>query len=277
MKRAILVLFLLLPLLSCRKEEETPLQDRLVVEGWIDSDGNPMVMVTRSFTPGPDSVSLEDLYDHVLRWCKVTLSDGEKETILTGMYSKNPFPGYVYSTSRMRGEVGKTYTLQVDADGRSASARTTVPPPCPLESLEPVSFDGSDSLFLIKARFRWDPARQDRYKFFVRIAKTDSTYVAASMSLSGTVAPDGMTEVTIRPGYSLFRSKRLSFKSGERVFVKFSTLEEDMYRFWRTYEDQLSLARTPFFSIDSGLSGNMEGALGYFAGYGSVEYEITLP
>ena len=177
----------------------------------------------------------------------------------------------------MRGEVGKTYTLQVDADGRSASARTTIPPPCRLESLESVSFDGSDSLFLIRARFRWDPERQERYKFFVRIENADSSYVAASMSLSGTVAPDGMTEVTIRPGYSLFRRKRLAFASGERVFIKISTLEEDLYWFWKTYEDQLSLARTPFFSIDRGLPGNVEGALGYFAGYGSTEYEITLP
>jgi hypothetical protein len=276
MKRILLALSLLLPLLSCRKEEG-PVRDRLVVEGWIDSGGNPRVMVTSSFTPGADSVSLKDLYDHVLRWCKVTLSDGEKETVLTGMYSRDPFPSYIYSTGRMRGEVGKTYTLQVDADGRSASARTTIPPPCRLESLESVSFDGSDSLFLIRARFRWDPERQERYKFFVRIENADSSYVAASMSLSGTVAPDGMTEVTIRPGYSLFRRKRLAFASGERVFIKISTLEEDLYWFWKTYEDQLSLARTPFFSIDRGLLGNVEGALGYFAGYGSTEYEITLP
>ena len=276
MKRILLALSLLLPLLSCRKEEG-PVRDRLVVEGWIDSGGNPRVMVTSSFTPGADSVSLKDLYDHVLRWCKVTLSDGEKETVLTGMYSRDPFPSYIYSTGRMRGEVGRTYTLQVDADGRSASARTTIPPPCRLESLESVSFDGSDSLFLIRARFRWDPERQERYKFFVRIENADSSYVAASMSLSGTVAPDGMTEVTIRPGYSLFRRKRLAFASGERVFIKISTLEEDLYWFWKTYEDQLSLARTPFFSIDRGLPGNVEGALGYFAGYGSTEYEITLP
>ena len=276
MKRILLALSLLLPLLSCRKEEG-PVRDRLVVEGWIDSGGNPRVMVTSSFTPGADSVSLKDLYDHVLRWCKVTLSDGEEETVLTGMYSRDPFPSYIYSTGRMRGEVGKTYTLQVDADGRSASARTTIPPPCRLESLESVSFDGSDSLFLIRARFRWDPERQERYKFFVRIENADSSYVAASMSLSGTVAPDGMTEVTIRPGYSLFRRKRLAFASGERVFIKISTLEEDLYWFWKTYEDQLSLARTPFFSIDRGLPGNVEGALGYFAGYGSTEYEITLP
>ena len=276
MKRILLALSLLLPLLSCRKEEG-PVRDRLVVEGWIDSGGNPRVMVTSSFTPGADSVSLKDLYDHVLRWCKVTLSDGEKETVLTGMYSRDPFPSYIYSTGRMRGEVGKTYTLQVDADGRSASARTTIPPPCRLESLESVSFDGSDSLFLIRARFRWDPERQERYKFFVRIENADSSYVAASMSLSGTVAPDGMTEVTIRPGYSLFRRKRLAFASGERVFIKISTLEEDLYWFWKTYEDQLSLARIPFFSIDRGLPGNVEGALGYFAGYGSTEYEITLP
>ena len=82
-----------------------------VIEGWIDSDGYPVVMFTASVTSDEAAASL---IDKMIVWGKVTISDGSRTVVMTGSLADGYFPPYRYYTFDMKGEPGRTYTVVAD-------------------------------------------------------------------------------------------------------------------------------------------------------------------
>ena len=138
MKKLPVILLALLALASCRKDE-TPGESRLVVEGWIENGGHPVVMLSESIgiTTG-QQMSVRDFMDHMARWAKVTVSDGENSVVLTGVPDPEYFPPYVFTTDRIVGEVGKSYSLKVEYKDYVATATTVIPVPVPLDTDSPL-------------------------------------------------------------------------------------------------------------------------------------------
>lgn len=271
MKRYIL-LTALSAIVACT-QLDSELEPRLVVEGWIESDGTPIVLVTTSVTLTREPQTVSSLNDHVVRWAKVSLWDGNEEVKLTGYISSRYTPPYYYTTGRVIGEAGKTYRLTVDSNQMHAEATATIPEPVNLLSIEPVPYGDDWELYLLKASFKGAA----HCKFFTLIEGTDDTYVPAITSLANNGESE-ITEVTIRPGNSLHREEdRPAFRSGEKVYVKCCTMDDSMYRLWKTLDDLIYLDRTAFFTMDTNLPGNLDGAIGYFAGYGKTEYLMELP
>ena len=267
-----IILTVLCVLTACTQQDPET-EPRLVVEGWIESDGTPIVLVTTSVTPTREPQTITSLTDHVEKWARVSLWDGDKEVKLTGFVSSRYTPPYYFTTGRMIGETGKTYRITVDSKGRHAEAVATIPEPQLLMSIDPVPFGDDGDQYLLKARFKGAA----HCKFFTLIEGTDDTYVPAITSLAGNGESE-ITEVTIRPGNSLHREeKRPSFRSGENVHVKCCTMDDNMYSIWKALDDLIYMDRTAFFTLDTNLPGNVDGAVGYFAGYGKTEYLITLP
>ena len=268
MKKYLLISAILLAACSPEAIDTSP---RLVVEGWIESDGTPVVMVTTSVIPTAEPQDLSILENHVEKWARVALWDGDKEVILTGMFSGRFFPPFYFTTGRIIGEAGKTYRLTVDTDQHHAESSVSIPEAVDLQSLEAIPYGDDGTQFLLKAAY----TGAFHCKFFTMIEGVDDTYVPAFSSLA--TGPE-RTEVTIRPGSTLYRSeKRPSFHSGETVWVKCCTLGEDMYAMWTALDDLLYLDIPAFFSLDSNLPGNVDGAIGYFAGYGCTLYKVVIP
>ena len=74
----------------------------IVVEGWIEDGGYPVVIVTTTVPVTDEFKEWGSLNDHVVRWAKVTVSDGEREEVLTGKMDKDYFPPYVYYCKNKR-------------------------------------------------------------------------------------------------------------------------------------------------------------------------------
>ena len=113
---------------GCSQDVSTSSLSQLVVEGWIDAGGFPVVKLTRTIPLSDDALSLDSLSRYMDRWAKVTISDGERTEVLAGRYDKKYFPPFIYTTYDMRGEEGREYSLRVEAsDGKVAEARTRIP------------------------------------------------------------------------------------------------------------------------------------------------------
>lgn len=56
--------------------------------------------------------------------------------------------------------------------------------------------------------------------------------------------------------------------------IELATLDA-AYRFWKSYEENLSLSPSPFFVSANALQGNVNGALEYWCGYGTQEYVLV--
>ena len=115
-------------LTACETDMLSEGRSELVVEGWIGHGEFPVVMLTRTMPVSQHYQHPDSLAHYLLRWATVRISDGSDTVTLTGRYDEGYFPPYVYTTGRMRGRSGQTYTLTVDVDGFHATATTTVPP-----------------------------------------------------------------------------------------------------------------------------------------------------
>ena len=271
--------FILLMLLTGCVSKVAVHDQKLVVEGWIEAGEAPVVYVSTTMNPSAEELSVESLSDHIVKWAKVTLSDGENEVVLTGTASKRFFPPYAFTTGRMTGEVGKTYTLKVEYSGEVATAQATVPAPRSLDSVEVVPMGDNAEGHLLRVRFTDNPLTEDYYRFFTRIQGADSVFIPAPLAIvSDSMIENSAAQMDITPGGSIISSSwRGGFLSGDKVKLKFSTMDRGMYLFWKSFDEHYALSNLPIFSLDQNLPGNVSGGIGYFAGYGSTVYSIDIP
>lgn len=268
MKKSIIILILavILPL-SCTEVIPQGSTPRLVVEGWIESGGHPMVTLTESLVVemGKD-ITTGDLVESLAKWARVTVSDGDTTVILTGVVDANYFPPYVFSSSKLTGEVGKTYELRVEYKDYVASARTTIPEPVPLDTVYVATV--SDSLCSVACGFT-DPVKKGNYyKIFTKTEGVDTHYHSSVLALLDGDPLQGYSEI------ALFSTQRMmdlvgapNLFVGDNLWVKLCTMDREAFNFWKHYE---VILYANMFNVESGteMHGNVQGALGYWIGYG---------
>ena len=113
-------------LVACEADFTTEKKSDMVVEGWIDEGGYPVVILTKSLTISDKYQRIDSLAQYLIRWAKVSVSDGERKVVLTGKYDSRFFPPYIYTTGNMRGIAGKTYNLDIEYKDWHATATTDV-------------------------------------------------------------------------------------------------------------------------------------------------------
>lgn len=272
MKKFLPVL-LLSCLVSCTPSPEAA-EDTLVVEGWIESGLPPVVMLTTSFSPSEEPTTLSSLEDHVIKWAKVTVSDGVSEVVLMGKSDRNYYPPYIYTSSYILGEPGKTYTLKVDYKDYHAEAVTTVPLPSALDSI--AVKQPSDTIYTLSAFLT--PRPGEYYRFFLRIEGRDEAYVP---SMNGTFSGSGMGSSQVEVPLVVNRSLsswdyREGFRKGEKVHIRLSTMDRSSWEFWSDFEEVSAMAASPVFPVRYNIRSNVVGAEGYWAGYGSTYYTVSI-
>ena len=265
---------ILLVLVSCTRGylQETP--PSLVVEGWIDAGGPPVVMLTTSVTPTLEFQSLESLQDHILKWAKVTISDGDRSVVLMGKPTDLYDIPYIYTTAWMDGEPGKTYTLTVDYENFHATAVTTIPPK---ESLKEVKAKQlPNGTYGIEAVI--DPKPDSYYRLFTRVEDQDKSYVPSFLGVFSGRDLQSEAVINVNAGRTINRrTYSPSFPCGSTVHVKFCTMDEASWRYWSEFEKVSSMGGSPIFPVRFNISSNVTGALGYWAGYAPVWYTVTIP
>lgn len=277
MKRISLYIILLLSC-SCSEVFTLEYKPELAVEGWIEDGGYPIVMVTSTVPVTDEYFSLDSLGNHIIRWAKVSISDGENEHVLTGRMNKDYFPPYIYTSFRLKGQVGKKYTLKVEYSGRTVTAETTIPEPVPLEWIK-VKTSGDGGAY-VTAGLSDDPMRKNRYKFFTKIEGKDSVYTSSFMGLiDDEILSDGTNEIIVRGLFDPeFGSEDSSiyFSDKDVVHIRFCTLDKAAFDYWEDNEDVQSLSRNPFFPVNKKIRSNVSTGYGYWAGYGSVYYKVSI-
>lgn len=89
--------------------------------------------------------------------------------------------------------------------------------------------------------------------------------------------PDGVLDIPVSRGWSVLTEWRQPyFRKGEVVHVRCCTIEESMFEFWSRFDDLTSLARNPIFPVVFNLPPCLEGAYGYWAGYGATYATVTV-
>lgn len=273
----ICILMVTLLLVACRQE---PIDhSKMVVEGWIDADKHPIVMLHTSYSldaaSDPDNTQLVDvLEEHMILFGKVVLFDGEDSVTLIGRVDTNYLPPYIYTTTRMRGEVGKTYTLHATYKDRSAYSQTHIPDIAKFDSIR-VSSQNKKMNVIGYAN------HLEKNQPYIIMARTTKNRQFKICPMGAFRATDTQQMITINNPIDFTDEGMLLqtlFPQTDSVdiVIKFAKVGEAEFQFWDSFIAQNMTQGIFFMETHSNIISNIQGGNGYWCGMGGSEYVIDL-
>jgi len=264
--------------------ELPPVNEKIVVEGGIEEGGYPYVFLTIN-TPYFEQIDTMTLINMLIMDAEVTVSDGTDTVQLNPDIDVWRFPYFVYRSQDMIGESGKTYYLNIEANDTKVSARTIIPESVPIDSIWFDLNTDSDSLGFIWFTFKDPDTLGNFYRVFSKTLGKDSIFVSMFYSTIEDKIINGAADNRIR----VYRGSndeiddeededRWYFMIGEKVVIKFCTIDAIHFNFWDSYQNDRGTLGNPFAAatyIQSNIEGN---GLGIWGGYGVFQevFEVKI-
>ncbi|MBK6540745.1 MAG: DUF4249 domain-containing protein [Flavobacteriales bacterium] len=302
-----LLLLLTLVVIGCSKEITVDLPEtetKLVVEATIEPGQPPFIILTRTqsyFAPA-DPASFANIF---VRDAVITVQDGTttytipmvcssiltEQQLMAAALATGLDPDILANldiclyTSLTEpatfGVVGRTYTLTIQAEGKTLTSTTTIPGPPSLDTLwftllDQEGDDGDDSTGFVWGRSQDPDTLGNCYRALTRRTNLDSngdpvdpTFAAPLGSTSNDEFFNGQVlEYIIARGNSSFSDPAdggSTFKRGDTVLVKLYALGRDEFDFYRSFESNVA-TQGDLFSQPSNVKSNITGGLGVWAG-----------
>ncbi|MEE1069206.1 MAG: DUF4249 family protein [Paludibacteraceae bacterium] len=270
------ILIFLCSLYSCVREEVD--HTKMVVEGWIDAGKHPIVMLHTSYSLSlsePDSTTLLDVLEqHMVLFGKVVIFDGEDSVILTGRVDTNYLPPYIYTTTKMRGEVGKSYSLHATYKSFSAKSKTIIPEKAIFDSIR--TDINNQKVHVIGYANQLEIG--EPYIIMARTTK-DKQYQICPMGAFR--ASQKQLKLTINnpinfTGEGMILQTLFPQTDSVDIAIKFAKVGEAEYQFWDSYIAQNLTQGLFFVETHSNIISNIQDGNGYWCGMGASEYTISL-
>ncbi len=288
----IIVFFILIT--SCEEEfvpDEATSEEQIVVEGYIEDGPEaapPYVFLTRtaSFFSEFSPNQLEGLF---ISGAEVFVKTGETEFQLTELCLADlpaelqetaaEFLGfnpdslavnicvYIDLSFEIPVEQGRQYDLRIEAEGKTLTATTLIPPVVPMDSCYFTTAPSADSLAELRC-FISDPSAQtDYYRYFTSVE--DQPFYPGFNSIIDDAFFNGLSfEFPVPRGQ--LRTQELDpatfgyFVKGDSIRVKFGNIDQAQYDFWNTLEYNAQ-SQGPFASYTR-VASNIEGGIGIWGG-----------
>lgn len=282
MKRLLYILLAAMLMPGCSEEPPKPMS--MVLEGWIDADGHPTVMIHKSYilANAPDSIqSLEQIMEELLiPFGRVAISDGEQEVVLTGRLDTSYLPPYTYSSVYMMGEEGKTYTVTATYREFKATATTTIPPKAKLDSLSIRASElGMVNVYAYMSHI--DSINESYYALFARQYGQKQYKLCPFGVFTSRDATHGILKMSV---YNpILKSEGIQgianyFQPTDSADyqLKVARIDYPSFQFWKAF-NEMSITQGLFFvPVYKNLPSNVEGGIGIFSGLGSSIYRFNL-
>jgi hypothetical protein len=286
---------LVMLLASCEKEVHVNLSSgppSVVIQGAIETDLPPYIVMTRSvgYLSKIDLSTLENSFVHD---AKVTVSDGSQQITLreyavdTG--GSNKFFFYSIDTADLtsfnfRGRTDRFYTLTVEVAGKTYTSVTKVPNVKPLDNIwvDTVTAPPDKIPLARLIYFKYtDPDTPGNCVRYFTKRNSEPFYPGTGSSVYNDEIVNGSSISTnFSAGYDHSKSPNLDslgfFYVGDTVTIKWAAIDKGVYKFWNTFEFATGTVGNPFASpinVQTNITG---GALGIWAGYGTVQRTIIV-
>jgi len=294
-------LILILTFLSCTKEVKIDIpgyQNQLVVDGYIETGGNPIVILSQSANIYEQS----DLAAYIARFvydAQLNVISGtdtfplslftipelpvESQKKVAEMLRMNwnealQLPIKVYSTTALVAQANHSYCLFIEHDGQTFKGTTHIPEPTPLDTvywkLEPETIEYGYSWAKLS-----DQAHQfDAYKWEVKRINIKNGKVVDDLfkrGFGGFFSDQFFDGKTIefyyenplkRKDSTHLKQYKRYYRLGDSVVVKFSKMDQSVFTFYDKKYAQLASASNPF-STPINIPSNIPGLLGVWAGF----------
>ena len=238
----------------------------------------PYVLVSQT-TPYFAAFDSTALYSYVVKNATVIISDG---VTIDTLLEPDPSIGYLYLSTKLIGEVGKSYSLKIiTPDGTILTSETSIPEPLQLDSTWFKIQEGKDSLGYVWARMSDPDTLGNSYRWFAQRHTKDKQFIAPIGSVFDDKFINGKTfdfaynrgKVPNSQAEDDLNEEEGFFKDGDTIDVKFCTITQASFKFWRLAESQSSSNGSPF-SSPGVLPSNIKGGVGIFEGYSPLIYTV---
>lgn len=259
---------------SCGHAEDPSMPKLGVIEGTISDGGYPQVFFSASIDPDKEG----QLSEAVINWGKVTVSDGQREVVLTGRVDPDRVPPFRYYSFDMVGEVGKTYTITADYLDIHLESSCTIRQPVPIDS---VTFASTDTPGQRATTLHLTSPSETPAYFYLTLAKADASGVLAPPAFTGTLAterPRSSYAIPVfRPRQKLDTATYVAqLRVGEEWTVGLHRVEKAVYDFWVAYDNMLLTSTSPFLTSDTNLPSNIRGGFGVWSAQGTVRRTFSV-
>ena len=166
-----------------------------------------------------------------------------------------------------------TYTLKVDYLDYHVSAVTMVPQNPSGLSLDVVYSEEGQNTVLASFDV---PEGDTYYKLFAK-EDPDAAFIPCFLGTFKGRDLEHPAKVPVYPGKFLGESSSFrSFSKGSRAIVRLCTMDETSWIYWKAFDEVSSMSLSPVFAVRYNLPVNVDGALGYWAGYGIADAEVVI-
>jgi hypothetical protein len=297
----VILVFLVNCFSSCEKEINVDLADsekKIVIEGVIESNQVPYVTISKSigFFDKIDLGSVQYVNNAIVKI--QDLSDNKtitlKEYNLDTTVGTQTFHFHIYGPDlndpiamSFKGQVEHTYKLSISAEGKQYESITKIPGSVGLDSLwlEPVP-GMEDSLKAVKAYYNDPDTFGNAVKLetltnrFIKTGVPEIYYTSFNSVYNDDIINGTRIPLSIDLGYNKSENYSQSeintigfVRKGDTVNIKWSAIDTHVFDFWETLAFSQSSVGNPFASPTK-IQSNIPGALGVWAGYGSIYYKI---
>ena len=285
MKQMILITGLCFLFFSCEKDIDFKLKDAeslIVVDAQIENGQVPTVALSKSLDYF-GAISPQILASSFVHNAEVTMSNGtvthtfKEYTVPLG----NAYFIYYYGidsanlATAFAGEFGKQYDLTIKAEGKTYTAKTTIPLLTKIfdsmwTKLPPPNVDTSKRILMARAI---DPPGLGNYvRYYTK--KNRDRFLPGFNSVFNDEVIDGTTyQGQVDPGVdrnnALPTGDNRFFARGDTISFKLSNIDKATYNFWNTWEFNQQSIGNPFSQPGKVIGNISNGALGAFCGYAS--------
>lgn len=279
-------------LMGCEKKVDFRLHDqpdKLVVEGIIENDQPPIVILSKSVSYF-SKISADILNNSFVHGAEVVVSNGSLTHKLKE-YSRslgNNISLYYYSVDSSNlstafvGQLNHQYSLKIVSGGKEYTATTTIPDLTKkIDSVwwkkPPVTSDSTKVIVMVRATD--PPGFGDYIRYYTKTNK-EPFYPPVNSTFDDYFIDGTTYELQVDKGVDRNLSVDFDenfFRRGDTVGLKLSNIDKATYDFWRTMEFSYASVGDPFSSPTKVLSNIKGDALGYFGGYASQYRTIIIP
>ncbi len=270
---SIIIIFLLF-LLGCTNDNDYTFVPTMVVEGSIGI-GEPAVIVLSQLLPPNEELDSVKINKIVLRWGKITINNGETSEIMTGHRDTAQTLKYSYYTRKMRGEVGKTYTIVAEYGETTVSAKTTIPKPIELSKITPSLVSEENKTYILKAEIDY---KSDSTNYYIISSKVKGESNIYKPTMGAWCDNDFSKEIPVYRSIDIVNNQnyRLFYNENDTVDIRLEHIDKVAYDYWFGFTENFLSVANPIVPYYHNIKSNIEGGLGVWYGYGSNEYRVIV-
>ena len=251
---------------------------KIIVEGSIETGKYPVVYLSLN-VPLWKTLDSATILEHVIRYAKVTISDGVKTEVLTSKWDKTHFPPYVYKATEIMGVEGTNYSLKVEYSGYTVYSNTFLPKGTAIDSVQFQPSPDSDSLKILSVWINIDKSSETGFRIFTK-KQRDNRYIETPIVFNKEFSLSGAQKFNLSPQPEITDSSYRDgqyFKLGSIVDIKILALDRTSTDFFKDLSLFSTSTENMFLNEVKPLKSNIsEPGFGIWYGCGVRNYRCVV-